>query len=102
MADHADGTIRVAGADLGQMAADLGTANAALQSRLDELSATLRRIFGAGWEGRSRDAFDVAHAQWTAQIAQMQQIIADARQGVLTSRENYAAGDRKAAGYFGG
>jgi len=102
MADITSGTIRVAGADLDQMAGDLGAANAALQSRLDELTATLRRIFGAGWEGRSRDAFDVAHAQWTAQITQMQQIIADARLGVLTSRENYAAGDRRAAGYFGG
>lgn len=97
-----DGTIRVAGADLDQMAADLGAANTALQSRLDELAANLRRIFGAGWSGRSRDAFDIAHAQWTTQIGQMQQIIADARLGVLTSRDNYAAGDRKAAGYFGG
>lgn len=102
MADMTGGTIRVAGADLGQMAGDLGAANAALQGRLDDLSASLRRIFGAGWEGRSREAFDVAHAQWTAQIAQMQQIMTDARQGVLASRENYAAGDRKAAGYFGG
>ena len=97
-----DGTIRVAGADLDQMAADLGAADTALQSRLDELAANLRRIFGAGWEGRSREAFDVAHAQWTAQIAQMQQIIAGARTSVLASRDNYAAGDRKAAGYFGG
>lgn len=97
-----DGTIRVVGADLDQMAADLGAADTALQSRLDELTANLRRIFGAGWEGRSREAFDVAHAQWTAQIGQMQQIIAGARQSVLTSRDNYAAGDRKAAGYFGG
>ena len=102
MPDTTGGTIRVAGSDLGRMAGDLGAAGAALEGRLDELSATLRRIFGAGWEGRSREAFDVAHAQWTAQIAQMRQIIAEARLGVLTSRENYAAGDRKAAGYFGG
>jgi early secretory antigenic target protein ESAT-6 len=97
-----DGTIRVAAADLEQMAADLGIANAALQSRLEELAANLRRIFGAGWEGRSREAFDLAHARWSAQIAQMQQIIAEARTSVLTSCENYAAGDRKAAGFFGG
>lgn len=97
-----NGTIRVAGADLDQMAGDLGAANAALQTRLEELGAHLRRIFGAGWEGRSREAFDVAHAQWTGQIEQMQQIIADARMSVLTSRDNYAAGDRKAAGFFGG
>jgi len=97
-----DGTIRVAGADLEQLAGDLGVANSALQGRLDELAATLRRIFGAGWEGRSREAFEVAHAQWTAQVDAMRQIIADARLSVLTSRDNYAAGDRKAAGYFGG
>jgi early secretory antigenic target protein ESAT-6 len=97
-----NGTIRVAGADLDQMAADLGAANAAIRARLDELGGNLRRIFGAGWEGRSREAFDVAHAQWTGQIDAMQQIIADARMSVLTSRDNYAAGDRKAAGFFGG
>ena len=97
-----NGTIRVAGADLDQLAGDLGAANAALQGRLDELAAEIRRIFGAGWEGRSRDAFEVAHARWTAQIDSMRQLIAEARAGVLTSRDNYAAGDRKAAGFFGG
>lgn len=102
MTDHSGGTIRVAAADLDQMAADLGTADAALRGRLEELSANLRRIFGAGWEGRSREAFDVAHTQWTARIAQMQQIIAAARTSVLTSQQNYAAGDRRAAGFFGG
>lgn len=97
-----DSTIRVAGADLDQMAADLGAADTALRARLEELAANLRRIFGAGWEGRSREAFETAHTQWTAQISQMQQIIGEARLSVLTSRDNYAAGDRKAAGFFGG
>lgn len=95
-----DGTIRVAGADLEQMATDMKTANGTIQSRLDDLKSNLEKIFGAGWEGQSREAFDTAHAQWTTQIADMQQIMTDAHNNVLTSRENYAAGDKKAAGFF--
>ncbi|WP_017933333.1 WXG100 family type VII secretion target [Nocardioides sp. Iso805N] len=95
-----DGTIRVAGADLEQMATDMKTANGSIQSRLDDLKSNLEKIFGAGWEGQSREAFDTAHAQWTTQIADMQQIMTDAHNNVLTSRENYAAGDKKAAGFF--
>ncbi|WGL52753.1 WXG100 family type VII secretion target [Nocardioides sp. BP30] len=95
-----DGTIRVAGADLEQMATDMKTANSSIQSRLDDLKSNLEKIFGAGWEGQSREAFDTAHAQWTTQIADMQQIMTDAHNNVLTSRENYAAGDKKAAGFF--
>lgn len=95
-----DGTIRVAGADLEQMATDMKTANASIQSRLDDLKSNLEKIFGAGWEGQSREAFDAAHAQWTTQIADMQQIMTDAHNNVITSRENYAAGDKKAAGFF--
>jgi 6 kDa early secretory antigenic target len=95
-----DGTIRVAGADLEQMASDMKTANGSIQSRLDDLKSNLEKIFGAGWEGQSREAFDTAHTQWTTQIADMQQIMTDAHNNVITSRENYAAGDKKAAGFF--
>lgn len=95
-----DGTIRVAGADLEQMATDMKTANSSIQSRLDDLKSNLEKIFGAGWEGQAREAFDTAHAQWTTQIADMQQIMTDAHNNVITSRENYAAGDKKAAGFF--
>lgn len=95
-----DGTIRVAGADLEQMATDMKSANNSIQSRLDELKGNLEKIFGAGWEGQSREAFNTAHQQWTVQINDMQQIMTDAHSNVLTSRENYAAGDKRAAGFF--
>jgi WXG100 family type VII secretion target len=95
-----DQTIRVAGADLEQLAADMKTANSNIQARLDNLASDLKKIFGAGWEGQSRQAFDTAHQQWTTQIAEMQAIMADAHNNVITSQENYAAGDKKAAGFF--
>jgi WXG100 family type VII secretion target len=95
-----DGTIRVAAADLEQLASDMRSAHASIRSRLDALQANLERIFGAGWEGQSREAFDAAHAQWSGQIAQMQQIMTDAHSRVIASRDHYAAGDKKAAGFF--
>jgi WXG100 family type VII secretion target len=95
-----DQTIRVAGADLEQLATDMRAASASIQQRLDALASDLRRIFGAGWEGRSRQAFDTAHQQWTSEIAQMQQVLTDAQAAVIVSQERYAAGDRRAAGFF--
>lgn len=96
-----DGTIRVAGADLEQMASDMKAANTAIRTRLDDLASTLTKVLGdAGWVGNSRAAFDQAHADWNKQIAEMEQIMTDAHNNVITSAENYAAGDKKAAGYF--
>lgn len=95
-----DGTIRVAGADLEGIVQDLGSASKQIQTRLDDLKSNLEKIFGAGWEGQSREAFNTAHQQWTTQINEMQSIITEAQTSVTTSRENYAAGDKKAAGFF--
>ena len=41
-----DQTIRVAGADLEQMATDMKSANSSIQSRLDDLKSNLEKIFG--------------------------------------------------------
>lgn len=95
-----DQTILVTSADLDELANDMKTANGAIQNRLDQLVSELQKIFGAGWEGQSRVAFDQAHAQWNQEIGQMQDILTEAHANVTASQENYAASDKKAAGFF--
>lgn len=96
----ADGTIRVAGAELEVMADDLHAATAAIQSCLEDLGASLVRTFGGGWKGRAQLAFQEAKAGWDGQIAEMNAILTEARASVLASRASYAASDQRAAGLF--
>lgn len=95
-----DGTIRVASVDLERMATDMETANGRIQQRLDDLHANLMRIFGDDWSGAAQQAYADAKHQWDTQVAQMQAIMADARNNVLTSLENYEASDKRAATWF--
>jgi 6 kDa early secretory antigenic target len=95
-----DGTIQVASVDLEQMATDMKTANGQIQQRLDDLHATLMKIFGEDWKGAAQQAYTEAKQQWDTQVADMQAILADAHNNVITSRENYEASDKRAASFF--
>jgi len=95
-----NGTIKVTGADLEQMATDMKSANDSIKTRLDDLHTKLMNTFGATWSGAAREAYDTAKAQWDTQIAEMNQIMTDAHNNVISSQEQYAAGDKRAAGFF--
>lgn len=95
-----DGTIKVTGADLEAMATDMTNANNKIKQRLEDMHQNLMKIYGDGWQGDAKAAYDAAKAKWDAQIADMNQIMQDAHNNVLSSKENYAAGDKRAASFF--
>jgi len=95
-----DGTIRVTGADLEGMATDMAQANGKIKQRLDDMHQNLMKIYGDGWVGDAKNAYDAAKATWDRQIADMNQIMQDAHSNVLSSKENYSAGDKRAASFF--
>lgn len=95
-----DGTIKVTGADLDNMAQDMNQATNKIKQRLEDMHQNLMKIYGDGWKGDAQVAYQNAKAQWDKQIDEMHQIMLDAQQNVITSKENYEAGDKKAASFF--
>lgn len=95
-----DGTIRVTGADLEGMASDMRSANSKIADRLDTMHGNLMKIFGDNWTGDAEKAYQAAKVQWDKQIADMNQIMQDAHNNVLSSKESYLAADKKAASFF--
>lgn len=67
------------------------TAIAEELTRLDEQVVVLK----GQWTGEAAAAYDVAHAKWTAQMAEMNSLLARISSAVGTARAVYSAAERE-------
>jgi WXG100 family type VII secretion target len=88
-------------ATLDRASGDLRAAVAALDARLQQLSAELAPL-ATDWEGEAQSAYIVAKVRWDAAIHELRMVLAQAQAAVAASNEEYAAADRRGARAFGG
>lgn len=75
-------------------AAAVHDANSGIADALDALDAEVSTL-RAAWSGEASDAYDLAQAQWSARLAEMNRILALAAAAAANSAERYAQGRSK-------
>lgn len=92
-----DGGIRVNHGQLDQISDDLGAMVKNMDNRLDQMENAILKIAGAGWEGVSRDAFDVSRQKWNNALAEMAALLNKTGAQVSISNGEYASADQRGA-----
>lgn len=94
------GDLKVGYEALDQMAANILSAGAAVD---DKLNAMENRMKGrmTEWSGDDQQAYLTAKAEWDKQMEEMLLILGDIAKAVNLSREEYQAAEKKNASRFG-
>lgn len=73
--------------------ADIQNSANQVQGRLDQLDRELAPL-RSDWTGSASEAYQVAKAQWTQAMVEMQQVLAQIGTAVGTSNQNYQSAER--------
>ena len=89
--------------DFGRMdalTASIAQANQNIQGALTRLDDDVRALRSA-WTGDASDAYDTAHTEWTATLAELNAVLADISRttGEITAR--HRAAEKQAEGHWG-
>jgi WXG100 family type VII secretion target len=78
----------------------IAAADAAIESCLDQLEAHVAQLRGA-WTGEASDAYSSAQAAWSASLAEMRRILADAHRTTSAITERHRATEQGVLAMWG-
>lgn len=87
------GEMKVDFGGLDAAAADIQGSARQIEGRLSQLDGELAPL-RSDWTGAASEAYQVAKAQWTRAITDMQQLLAQVGSAVSTSNAEYQAAER--------
>jgi WXG100 family type VII secretion target len=81
---------------LSTAAADIQASASNIESRLNDLDASLQPL-RANWSGEASTAYTAAKAKWETALSDMKALLADVGRAVSTSGEEYQSTERNNA-----
>ena len=92
--------IKVGGAGIDALVSDMKGGLAKLEQRLEAMKGDLKP-YVEQWDGSARQAYSQAQLDWDKQIDECRQLLEDVRQAVMTSKEDYLAGELRNTNMWG-
>ena len=92
--------IKVGGAGIDTLVNEMRSGLAKLEQRLETMKGDLRP-YVEQWDGSARQAYSTAQRDWDTQIEECKLLLEDVRQAVITSKEDYLAGELRNTNMWG-
>jgi WXG100 family type VII secretion target len=92
--------IKVAGAGIDALVSDMKSGLTSLEQRLETMKGDLQP-YVQQWSGSAREAYAQAQRDWDKQIEECRLLLEDVRQAVITSKEDYLAGELRNTNMWG-
>ncbi|QIM21278.1 WXG100 family type VII secretion target [Phycicoccus sp. HDW14] len=92
--------IKVGGAGIDTLVDEMQKGLTNIESRLGDMKSDLSK-YVEQWDGSARAAYSQAQADWEKQIQECKQLLQDVRQAVITSKEDYLAGELRNTNMWG-
>ncbi|GIL35739.1 WXG100 family type VII secretion target [Phycicoccus sp. MAQZ13P-2] len=92
--------IKVGGAGIDALVDDMQKGLGQIEGRLGDMKNDLSK-YVEQWDGSARAAYSKAQADWEKQIQECKQLLMDVRQAVISSKEDYLAGELRNTNMWG-
>ena len=92
--------IKVGGAGIDVMVGDMEKGLEGIRTRLDTMKSDLSK-YVEQWDGSARQAYSQAQQDWEKQIEECRTLLLDVKQAVVTSKEDYLAGELRNTNMWG-
>ena len=92
--------IKVGGAGIDAMVADMEKGLQGISSRLDTMKSDLAK-YVEQWDGSARQAYSQAQRDWEQQIEECRLLLLDVKAAVVKSKEDYLAGELRNTNMWG-
>ncbi|QKE85342.1 WXG100 family type VII secretion target [Arthrobacter sp. NEB 688] len=92
--------IKVGGAGIDALVDDMQKGLGQIEGRLGDMKNDLSK-YVEQWDGSARAAYSQAQADWEKQIQECKQLLMDVRQAVISSKEDYLAGELRNTNMWG-
>ncbi|MGG5260880.1 WXG100 family type VII secretion target [Phycicoccus avicenniae] len=92
--------IKVGGAGIDTLVDEMQKGLTGIETRLGDMKSDLSK-YVEQWDGSARAAYSQAQADWEKQIQECKQLLQDVRQAVITSKEDYMAGELRNTNMWG-
>jgi ESAT-6 family protein len=92
--------IKVGGAGIDTLVDEMQKGLTNIETRLGDMKSDLSK-YVEQWDGSARAAYSQAQADWEKQIQECKQLLQDVRQAVITSKEDYLAGELRNTNMWG-
>ena len=92
--------IKVGGAGIDTLVDEMQKGLTNIETRLGDMKSDLSK-YVEQWDGSARAAYSQAQADWEKQIQECKQLLQDVRQAVITSKEDYPAGELRNTNMWG-
>ncbi len=92
--------IKVGGAGIDTLVDEMQKGLTNIETRLGDMKSDLSK-YVEQWDGSARTAYSQAQADWEKQIQECKQLLQDVRQAVITSKEDYLAGELRNTNMWG-
>ncbi|MBM6399051.1 WXG100 family type VII secretion target [Phycicoccus sonneratiae] len=92
--------IKVGGAGIDTLVDEMQKGLTAIETRLGDMKSDLSK-YVEQWDGSARAAYSQAQADWEKQIQECKMLLQDVRQAVITSKEDYLAGELRNTNMWG-
>ncbi|MBM6404231.1 WXG100 family type VII secretion target [Phycicoccus sp. CSK15P-2] len=86
--------IKVGGAGIDALVADMQQGLDGINTRLEDMKSDLDK-YVSQWDGSAREAYSQAQRDWEKQIQECRQLLNDVRTAVISSKEDYMAGEQR-------